>query len=239
MKIVAINGSPKGRASSTNQMVTSFLKGAQKAGAETVNIYLAEKEIKHCKGCFSCWVNHPGQCVIKDDMAELMSLREDADILVLATPLYVDNISGILKDFMDRSIVKVDPHFQKDSKGECRHLKTSEGQYPKIVMMSNCGFTERSHFQVISHWIKRAALNMHTEVIGEIYATQGGLLTAPIEDLRPIISNYLKLLEKAGEEIVTTLKISEETDKSLEKNFIPDEIYIQQANNYFDTILKK
>ncbi|MFA4885939.1 MAG: NAD(P)H-dependent oxidoreductase [Desulfotomaculaceae bacterium] len=47
MKIVAINGSPKGKASNTNIMVSAFLKGAQEAGAQTVNIFLAEKEIKH------------------------------------------------------------------------------------------------------------------------------------------------------------------------------------------------
>ena len=238
MKIVAINGSPKGKASNTNVMVTAFLKGAQAAGAETVNVYLAEKEIQHCKGCFSCWVNNPGQCVIKDDMEEIMSFKEGADILVLATPLYFDNISGILKDFMDRSIVTGDPHVQKDSKGQYRHLKATEEQSPRLIMMANCGFPERSHFQVISHWIKRVALNMHTEVIGEIYAAQGSLLTNQTENLRPIISNYLQLLEKAGEEVVTTFRISEKTDKLLEQNFIPDEIYIQQANSYFDTILK-
>jgi len=239
MKIIAINGSPKGKASNTNVMVTAFLKGAQASGVETVNIYLGEKEIKHCKGCFSCWTNSPGQCVIKDDMAEILPLAAGADILVLATPLYFDNISGILKTFMDRSIVKGDPHFAKDSAGECRHLKATEGQSPKLVMMANCGFPERTHFQVISHWIKRVALNMHTEVIGEIYATQGGLLTAPIEGLRPIISKYLELLEKAGEEIATNLRISEETDRLLEQNFMPDEVYIQQSNNYFDTMLKR
>jgi len=239
MKIVAINGSPRGKASNTNVMVTAFFKGAQTAGAETVNVYLAEKEIKHCKGCFSCWINTPGQCVIKDDMAEIISLTEGADILVLATPLYFDNISGILKDFMDRSIVKGDPHFQKDATGESRHLKNIKEPSPKLVMMSNCGFPERSHFQVVSHWVERAALNMHTEVIGQIYATQGGLLTTPIEELQPVIFNYLQLLEKAGEEVVTNLKITEKTDKLLEQSFIPDEIYIQQANNYFDTMLKQ
>lgn len=238
MKILAINGSPKGQASNTNVMVTAFLKGAQAAGAETVNAYLAEKEIKHCKGCFSCWTASPGQCVIKDDMEEIMALGEGAAILVLATPLYFDNISSMLKAFMDRSIVKGDPHFQKDPTGECRHLKKTE-QSPKLIMMANCGFPERSHFQVISHWIKRAALNMHTEVIGEIYATQGGLLTAQVEGLQSIISNYLKLLEKAGGEVAVNLRISEETNKLLQQNFIPDDIYIQQANHYFDTMLKR
>jgi len=239
MKIVVINSSPKGTASNTNIMVSAFLKGAQEAGAETVNIFLSEKEVKYCKGCLSCWIHTPGQCVIKDDMAEILSVCEGANIFVLATPLYFDNVSSTLKAFMDRMIVKSNPHFQKDANGECRHLKNTETPSPKLVMISNCGFSERSHFQVISHWIKRVALNMKTEVIGEFYAAQGGLLNTSAEELRPIISDYLKNMKNAGREIVVDNKVSEETKKLLEQNFIPDEIYIEKANSYFDTVLNK
>lgn len=239
MKIVAINGSPKGKASNTNIMVSAFLKGAQAAGAETVNIFLSEKDINHCRGCFSCWLSSPGQCVIKDDMAQILSLCEGADIFVLATPLYFDNISSMLKVFMDRMIVKGDPHFQKNADGECRHLKKAETVSPKLVMISNCGFSERSHFQVISHWIQRASLNMGSEVLGEIYATQGGLLSTQMEGVQSIILNYLQNVEKAGREIVVNNRLSEETKQLLDQNFIPDEIYIQEANHYFDTLLAK
>jgi len=239
MKIVAINGSPKGKASNTNVMVSAFLKGAQEAGAETVSIFLSEHEIKHCKGCFSCWLNTPGECIIKDDMAKVLSSCEGADIFVLATPLYFDNISGMLKVFMDRMVVKGDPHFQKNETGECRHLKPVNAVAPELVMISNCGFPERSHFQVISHWIKRASLNMGAEILGEIYATQGGLLNVQSEELQPLIQNYLQNIEKAGKEIVLSKQISAATQQQLEQNFLPDKIYIQQANLYFDSQLSK
>lgn len=239
MKIVVINGSPKGKASNTNVMVSSFLKGAQEAGAETINIFLSEKEVNHCKGCLSCWIHTPGQCVIKDDMSEILSVCEGANIFVLATPLYFDNISSMLKVFMDRMIVKSNPHFQKDANGECRHLKNTVTSPPKLVMISNCGFSERSHFQVISHWIKRVALNMKTEVIGEFYAAQGSLLNTNAEELQPIISEYLKNMENAGREIALDNKVSEETKKLSELNFIPDVVYIEKANSYFDTVLNK
>jgi multimeric flavodoxin WrbA len=83
MKITAINGSPHGKEGITNIMVSAFLKGAQEAGAEIVNIFLAEKEINHCKACNSCWFATPGQCIIQDDMAEILSLGQGTDILVL------------------------------------------------------------------------------------------------------------------------------------------------------------
>lgn len=231
MKIVAINGSPKGKDSNTNIMVSAFLKGAQEAEAETINIFLAEKEIKYCKGCLSCRFNH-GECVLNDDMAEIQSLENGVDVLLLATPLYVNDISGTLKVYMDRSIMKSHDrgYMEKDAVGEYRSPKSAEILVPKLVMMANCTNTGRSHFQVISLWIKRTALSMHTEVIGEIYAPQGGLLTSKNERVQPIISNYLQLLEKAGKEIATNMSLSKETEKLLEKSFFSDELYIQALN---------
>ena len=237
MKIVVINGSHKGKSSNTNIMVTSFLKGAREAGAETANIFLAEKQIKYCKACKACWFNTPGQCVIDDDMSDILSLMEGADVRILATPLYVDHISGMLKVFMDRMIVEISPYWEKDECGECRHLPAIAP--PKLMMIANCGYPENSQFQVISHWIKRVARNMNTGVIGEIYASQGALLNGQVEELRPIISNYLQALEVAGKEIATDMKLSEETKKLLIPNFIPNEIYIQEVTRYVNATLKK
>lgn len=237
MKIAVINGSHRGKDGNTNIMVTALLKGAHEAGAETVNIFLAEKEIKYCRACKACWFKSPGQCVIKDDMAEIITLMEGADIRVLATPLYFDNISSMLKVFMDRMIVTASPYWGTDKAGECRHLTTTLP--PKLIMIANCGYPERSHFQVISHWIRRYARNINTEIIGEIYASQGALLNTREDEVIPIISSYLKMLEVAGQEIATDMKLTEETAKLLGNNFIPNEIYIQEVKRYVDAILKK
>ncbi|MFZ5969872.1 MAG: flavodoxin family protein [Bacillota bacterium] len=223
MKIVAINGSPKGKVSNTNVMVSAFLKGAQEAGAETTNIFLAEKEIQHCRGCHTCWSKGPGQCVIHDDMLKVLSFLGGADIIVFATPVYFENISGMLKVFMDRMTMIGSPHTQKEAKEKNQDIKPTETRTPKLMMISNCGLPDRSEFQVPSLWIKRVALKMHTPLIGEIYATQGKLLTMPTEEIQPHVSNYLHLLEKAGKEIVTTMKLSPTTENLLEKSFISDE----------------
>ncbi|WP_371371903.1 flavodoxin family protein [Sporomusa aerivorans] len=233
MKIVLINGSPRGRNSNTHIMAEAFLQGAQAAGAETLHVLLAEKEIRHCRGCFSCWLKTPGHCVIGDDMKHILVEADGADVLVLASPLYFDTISGMLKVFMDRMIVKGDPHFSKTATGESRHWKNPDEKTPRLLMMSNCGFPERSHFQAISHWVQRAALNMQTELLGEIYAAQGGLLAQEL----PQVKTYLQWIKTAGSEIALGQALSAETRQALEQSFLPDDIYTQNANQYFDSLL--
>lgn len=237
MKIAAINGSHVGKFGNTNVMVTAFLKGAQASGAKTVNILLAEKDIKYCRACKACWFTSPVKCVLRDDMAEIKSLMAGADVWLWATPLYFDNISSMLKTFIDRLMVMGSPYWTTDDDGECRHLTAIS--MPKLMMVANCGYPERSHFQVISHWINRLARNLGTEVIGEIYASEGALLNTRIEKIHPIISDYLQVLEAAGEEIATKLSLSPKTSNLLEQPFIPALDYIHGVRQYVDTMLHK
>lgn len=236
MKIVAVNGSHKGRAGNTAVMVDAFLRGARLAGAETAYIVLAEKEIGYCRACKACWFATPGRCVLKDDMAETVPLLKSADIWVWATPLYFDNISSRLKTFIDRLMVLASPRWTKDENGECRHL-TAEAP-PKLMLLANCGYPERSHFQVISHWLERHARNLGTEVVGEIYASEGALLSSRAEELQPIVADRLQAIETAGREIAAGLKISAETRDLLARPFIPAEAYIHGVDSYLDTVLK-
>ena len=233
MKIVIVNGSPKGRDSNTQIMVDAFLQGAQAAGAETLNIILADKKLLHCQGCFSCWLKTPGSCILNDDMKSILGEAEGADVLVMASPLYIDIISSMLKVFLERLVVKGDPHFSKTANGESRHWQKPGEKTPRLVMISNCGFPERSHFQALSLWVQRVALNMQTELLGEIYAPQGGLLASDL----PQVKIYLQWLNRAGREIAMGQVLSGETQQALQKQFLPDEIYIQNANQYFDSVL--
>jgi multimeric flavodoxin WrbA len=243
MKIAIINGSPKGRDSITNLMVTSFVRGAEQAGAETVTIFLAEKKISHCKGCFSCWLVTPEQCVITDDaMADIVSQTAGADVLVLATPLKYANMSSMMKVFIERLLIFANPYIVTDQAGETRHPKKrpeAESSFyrAKLVAIANGGLGQRGHFQVLSHWLARFALNNLSEVVGEIYAPQGPLLTNPAAELQPLIAQYLQLLERAGSEIVTGGRVSAATEALLQQNLIPEEIYLQQINGFFDSFL--
>ncbi|MBP2643784.1 MAG: NADPH-dependent reductase [Firmicutes bacterium] len=237
MKIVAINGSHRGRNGNTAIMVNAFLAGAKEGGAETVDIVLAEKEIRFCTGCKACWFKTPGCCVLEDDMQEILALSQGADVRVLATPLYFDTFSSLLKVFIDRLIVTASPFWSKDKEGECRH-QTKE-KVPKLMVISNCGYPERTHFQVLSHWLKRHARNLNTEILGEIYASQGALLSLESEEVRPAISSFLRAVETAGKEVASSMRLTEKTEKLLEQPFITNEVYIQEVRRYVTGLLEK
>jgi len=236
MKITIFNGSPKAENGNTHLMVEAFSKGATQAGADVENIFLAKKKISPCRGCLACWFKTPGVCVIKDDMAELIEKLLSPDIVVFATPVYVDNVTGIMKNFMDRIIPAADPHFEKDTGGECVHM-TRTDKIPELVVISNCGFPERSHFQVLELLFKRIARNMRTQVIGEIYRSGGAIMKDAPLILKPLVHKYKKLLEAAGREIVENRRLSEETMADLQKPFVPEQLYIAQANQQIDKIL--
>jgi multimeric flavodoxin WrbA len=102
MKITAFNGSPRGDKGNTYVIAEEFLAGAKDAGAEVEHILLAGKEIKHCLGCFTCWLRTPGKCAISDDMKDLLPKVMNTDVIVFATPLYVDNVTGLMKNFIVR-----------------------------------------------------------------------------------------------------------------------------------------
>jgi hypothetical protein len=132
----------------------------------------------------------------------------------------------------------LDARFGKDENGECRHINTSD-KVPKLVGISNCGFPEQSHFQVLRLLFKRIARNMCSEVVAEIYRGGGALLEAKSLLLKPLIWKYKRLLRKAGQEVVKNGKLSEATKIELEKPLISDEQYIKGSNEYFDRILKQ
>jgi len=237
MNITVFNGSPRAEKGNTHFMVEAFLKGARGAGAETENIFLAKRKIKPCTGCFCCWVKTPGECAIKDDMAELRGKFTAADIVVFATPLYVDNVTGIMKNFMERLVPLADPYCVKDENGQYRHVKGFD-KVQKFAVISNCGFPEQEHFQVLRLLFRRIARNFHSEVIAEIYRGGGEILQVDQLMLQPLIWKYKKLLEKAGREVVKGMRLSEKTCEELEKPLIPHDMYIKGANKEWDKLLK-
>lgn len=239
MKITVFNGSPRAKLGNTNVLVESFLEGAKQAGAETEQVYLSKYKINPCRGCKTCWEKTPGRCAQKDDMEKLIAKVISSDVLGFATPVYADNVSGLLKNFIDRLIVIGDPHWTKDESGECRHVMRY-AKPDRLLIFSNCGYPEQSHFQVLRLLFKRMARNLGWSIMGEVYRAGGALLTSKDENTKPYIEKYKQLLVKAGIEAVEKGIISEETSAELEKPLLPipnfTDVFFRRVNQICDEL---
>ena len=104
MKVVGICGSP--RKGNTEWMLRKLLEEVTKSGVETELILLRELAIKGCDGCLSCDIGgteRKGRCKIQDDMQRIYPKLLEADAWALGTPVYFELLSGMLKNFMDRT----------------------------------------------------------------------------------------------------------------------------------------
>ena len=96
MDVLVINGSPRKERMHTGTFTTLFAEGMKDSGATVDFIYPKDLEIGDCRGCLNCWGNTPGKCIQDDGMTEVLSKMAKADIVVLATPVYVDGMTGLL-----------------------------------------------------------------------------------------------------------------------------------------------
>jgi multimeric flavodoxin WrbA len=100
MKIFVIQGSPRTVRSSTRRLAGFVLEGAAEAGAETEMIDLCDLHVTPCTACEACSLN--GICVNEDDVPALVDRMKEADGIIFASPVYIDNVSGQMKIFFDR-----------------------------------------------------------------------------------------------------------------------------------------
>ena len=99
MKIIVINGSPR-----TNGLTASILHSLEieliSQGHDVEYVDLINLDIAHCRGCCSCYKT--GHCFMNDSTEHLSGKIRQADGLVLGSPTYASNVSGLMKDFIDR-----------------------------------------------------------------------------------------------------------------------------------------
>lgn len=102
-KVLILSGSPRKKGNS-DLLCDEFMRGAVESGNEVEKIRVAEKNIGFCRGCYAC--KNTGKCIIKDDMAEVLQKIIDADVLVLASPVYFYSVDAQLKAVIDRTVAR-------------------------------------------------------------------------------------------------------------------------------------
>lgn len=98
--ILVLTGSPR-KGGNSDQLADAFIAGAQQAGHTTVKYVTADKKIKGCRACDSCFSKGTA-CSVPDDFNELAPLVEQADMIVFATPLYWFTFPAQMKAAIDK-----------------------------------------------------------------------------------------------------------------------------------------
>jgi putative sterol carrier protein len=236
MKILAINGSPRGKKGNTDRILKPFLEGAREAGAETEVVYLKDKTINYCLGCFTCWTKTPGVCVHKDDMPELLEKIRQADTMVYATPLYVFTVTAQMKTFMDRHIPLIKPYILKRG-DQLIHPPRYEARHDKVVLISNCGFPERHHFSGLVETFRCFTSGLESGLTATILCAAGEMLRRPA--LQEGLRWYFEAARRAGREVVEQGHITPETQEVLDRLIVEPEVYAEMANAYWDRTLAR
>lgn len=99
MKVLMINASPRPNGN-TSIALEEMRKVFEDAGVETTMVHIGNKDIRGCIACNSCAKN--GKCIFDDMVNEVAPLFEEADGLVVGSPVYYANANGTLHSFMQR-----------------------------------------------------------------------------------------------------------------------------------------
>lgn len=102
-KVLILSGSPR-KGGNSDLLCDEFARGAAEAGHTVEKICIAEKNVGYCRACYAC--RESGQCIIRDDMAEILQKMIDADVLVLASPVYFYSVDAQLKAVIDRTVAR-------------------------------------------------------------------------------------------------------------------------------------
>jgi len=100
--VVAINGSPHEGMGNTSQMLAMLKDGLEPQGLELEEIFLSRHRIEFCTGCATC-MEKPA-CWIQDDYGAVAKKAQEADAVILASPVYVRHVTARMKNFLDRSV---------------------------------------------------------------------------------------------------------------------------------------
>ncbi|HBG08043.1 MAG: NADPH-dependent FMN reductase [Geobacteraceae bacterium GWC2_58_44] len=154
MKIVAINGSPRGMGGTTGRLLEEVLAGAAESGAEVEIVSLSETPIKPCVACDAC--HRVGICSIKDEYETIKDKLVAADAFVFASPNYIFSVTAQMKCFFDRC-------------NGLAHRTALEGKYAVVVETSGGGGDEE-----VLTYMQRIVNSVGAQCVGSIGSPGAG-----------------------------------------------------------------
>jgi multimeric flavodoxin WrbA len=188
MKVLFLIGSYR-KNGNTTRVVRRFeehlnqIAQAQSVPLETETLFLAHMDIGFCRGCRACFDRGEETCPVKDDVPAIKAKIQAADGVVIASPVYVDDVSGITKTFIDRlAHVCHRPEFA----GKAASLLVTTGSSPT------------------SHAL--GTLRMAFNTWGFFIAGKSGFATGALTPADEIRQKYDKKIQQAAQRLFTVLQ---------------------------------
>jgi len=238
MKVIAFNGSPNMDRGNTALILNPFLKGMKDSGAEVELLYTYKMKINPCRGEGNCMFKNPGRCFQQDDMNSLYP-KLNADIIIFASPLYWFGVSGTMKNLMDR-MIPIGLPLLEIRNGRSGHPLREDKRVKggKLVLVSNCGFWEMDNFDALVMQMKILCQHLDREFAGSLLRPHGPILRGML-NMGTSANDVVQAAEEAGRQLVKEGKIADLTLKTISRELIPLEAYIQGSNQYIKQMLNK
>jgi len=138
MKVVALLGSPRPKGTSAT-LAGKFLELAGQRGFTPVVHELNSLHYRGCQGCFACKTSR-NDCILQDDLTQVLADVAAADVLLLATPVYFGDPTAQLKGFIDRTF----SYFAPDYRTSATPSRLAAGK--KLVFIQTQGNPDETFF---------------------------------------------------------------------------------------------
>jgi multimeric flavodoxin WrbA len=159
MNILILNGGPAdGDGAPCRSIAAAVADSARDQGHAVTAFELDTMTVKPCRGCFACWLKHPGTCAIKDDQEPVLRGLAGGDIFVWITPVRFGGYGSALKKSLDRSIPILLPYFTTRH-GEVHHPLRYEKRRALIVL-GTLPRPDAEAERIFHHLAGRNALNL-------------------------------------------------------------------------------
>lgn len=221
MKVISINGSPRMEKGYTAIILTPFVQGMIEAGSEVELFYARRLKIKPCTcGEMYCWYNKPGECCIKDDMQLLYPQLKEADILVLATPVYIP-LPGEMQNFINRLCPLIVPILE-NCQERTRARFHKQVKIRKIVLVSTGGWWEKANFETVVRIIEELTKDASVEFAGAVLRPHAFLMKKK-EKLTKDGEAVLNMVKRAGYELIKEGVMNKETLDAISRPLVSEE----------------
>lgn len=211
----------------THKILTSFLEGMEEADATVEAIFAKRFKIRPCLGDFHCWYEKVGKCIQNDDMEQLYPKFREADILVLAIPIYFP-LPGEMQNLLNRLMPLVEPILEFHD-GRTRAKFHDDVKISKIVLVSTGGWWEKENMELVVQFVEHIAKDANVEFSGAILRPHAFLMDEYKEKGKEILS----VVKNAGVQLIKNGKISPDTFETISQPLIAEEELRERYNRMY------